>query len=63
MIDGFTQLLQATGVVNIAPANLAMMAVCLGLIWLAIKKDFEPIKRAEPEPPPQPKPKKSLNLV
>lgn len=28
-----------------------------------IKKDFEPIKKAEPEPPPPPPPKKSLNLV
>jgi hypothetical protein len=28
-----------------------------------IKKDFEPIKKTEPEPTPPPTPKKSLNLV
>lgn len=43
MADGFIQILNATGVTNASLAGLAMMAVCLLLIWLAIAKQFEPL--------------------
>ena len=43
MADGFIQLLNATGVTNASLAGLAMMAVCLLLIWMAIAKQFEPL--------------------
>ena len=43
MTDGFLQLLNVTGVTNFSLAGLAMMAVCLLLIWLAIAKKFEPL--------------------
>ena len=43
MADGFLQILSATGIANVSPAGLAMMAVCLLLIWLAIAKQFEPL--------------------
>lgn len=43
MADDILQLLQSTGVANVTLPGLAMMAVCLGLIWLAIKKEYEPL--------------------
>ena len=42
-MDGFNQLLNATGAANFPLGTLAMMAVCLLLIWLAIAKQFEPL--------------------
>jgi oxaloacetate decarboxylase beta subunit len=42
-MEQFEALLQATGFMNMTPGPLVMMGVCLGLIYLAIVKDFEPL--------------------
>lgn len=42
-MDQFTQLWQSSGLANIEPGNLVMMAVGLGLLFLAIRKGFEPL--------------------
>ncbi|HAD09866.1 MAG TPA: sodium ion-translocating decarboxylase subunit beta [Porticoccaceae bacterium] len=42
-MDQFTQLWQSSGVANIEPGNVVMMAVGLGLLFLAIRKGFEPL--------------------
>ena len=43
MVDSFTQLWSATGIANVGVGELFMGAVCLGLIYLAIAREFEPL--------------------
>ena len=33
----------ATGIANLTFGHVVMLAICLGLIYLAIKKEFEPL--------------------
>jgi oxaloacetate decarboxylase beta subunit len=42
-VQDFVALAQSTGLANMELGALLMMAVCLGLIWLAIAKEFEPL--------------------
>jgi len=42
-VDSFTKLVEATGVANLTPGHAVMLAVCLTLIYLAVKKKFEPL--------------------
>ena len=42
-MDSFTKLVEATGVANLTPGHAVMIAVCLTLIYLAVKKKFEPL--------------------
>jgi len=42
-LGGFIKLFEATGLANFELGQLLMIAVCLGLLFLAIKKEFEPL--------------------
>jgi carboxybiotin decarboxylase len=42
-VDSISQLWQSTGLANFSFAQIIMIAVSLLLIWLAIKKQFEPL--------------------
>ena len=42
-MDNFAKLVAATGIANLTLGHVVMIAVCLGLIYLAIKKEFEPL--------------------
>lgn len=42
-MDGLTQLWASTGLSNFEPGQAVMMAVGFGLLYLAIKKEFEPL--------------------
>ena len=42
-MEKMLKLWQSTGLYHIEPGQLLMIAVCLGLIYLAIKKGFEPL--------------------
>ncbi len=42
-MGGFTELLESTGLYNMTPGRLLMMVVCLVLLYLAIRKRFEPL--------------------
>ena len=42
-MDALNTLLASTGVMNLGIGQAVMIAVCLGLLWLAIKKEFEPL--------------------
>ena len=42
-MDSLDQLINATGVANLTLGHLVMVGVCLTLIYLAIKKGFEPL--------------------
>ncbi len=42
-MEGFQALWAATGVANLDPGSVGMMLICLGLIYLAIAKEFEPL--------------------
>ncbi|MEE2791547.1 MAG: sodium ion-translocating decarboxylase subunit beta [Acidobacteriota bacterium] len=42
-MDSFTKLVEATGVANLTLGHAVMIAVCLTLIYLAVKKKFEPL--------------------
>ena len=42
-MDSFTKLVEATGVSNLTLGHAVMIAVCLTLIYLAVKKKFEPL--------------------
>jgi oxaloacetate decarboxylase beta subunit len=39
----FAKLLESTGILQITGGNVIMLVICLTLIWLAIKKGFEPL--------------------
>jgi oxaloacetate decarboxylase beta subunit len=39
----FVKLIESTGIAQITAGNVIMLVVCLTLIWLAIKKGFEPL--------------------
>ena len=43
MPEALTTLLASTGVMSIGLGQVAMIAVCLGLLYLAIARDFEPL--------------------
>jgi oxaloacetate decarboxylase beta subunit len=42
-MDKLLKLWQSTGLYHVEPGQLFMMAVCILLIYLAIKKGFEPL--------------------
>ncbi|AQZ95123.1 sodium ion-translocating decarboxylase subunit beta [Halopseudomonas phragmitis] len=42
-MEKLLQLWQTTGLAHIAPGQLVMIVICLGLIYLAIRKGFEPL--------------------
>ena len=42
-MDSLDQLINATGAANLTLGHLVMIGVCLTLIYLAIKRDFEPL--------------------
>ena len=42
-MESFAQLLASTGIANLTPGHVVMIAVCLTLIYLAVKKQFEPL--------------------
>ncbi len=42
-MDGLTQLWASTGLSNFEPGQVVMMAVGFGLLYLAIRKEFEPL--------------------
>ena len=42
-MGGFGELIEATGIYNLTLGRVAMMAVCLLLLYLAIRKKFEPL--------------------
>ena len=42
-MDSLEKLVTSTGIANLTFGHLVMIAVCLGLIYLAIKKEFEPL--------------------
>jgi len=42
-VDSLDQLINATGAANLTLGHLVMIGVCLTLIYLAIKRDFEPL--------------------
>ncbi len=42
-MDNLIKLWQSTGIYHLEPGQALMMAVCTGLIYLAIKKGFEPL--------------------
>ncbi|MCH2338065.1 MAG: sodium ion-translocating decarboxylase subunit beta [Pseudomonadales bacterium] len=42
-MDSLAQLINATGAANLTLGHLVMIGVCLTLIYLAIKRDFEPL--------------------
>jgi len=42
-VDSLEKLVTSTGIANLTFGHLVMIAVCLGLIYLAIKKEFEPL--------------------
>lgn len=42
-MDTFSKLWHSTGLYHIEPGQLLMIVVCLGLIYLAIRKGFEPL--------------------
>ena len=42
-MDSLDQLINATGAANLTLGHLVMVGVCLTLIYLAIKRDFEPL--------------------
>lgn len=42
-MDNLVKLWQSTGIYNLEPGQALMMAVCTGLIFLAIRKGFEPL--------------------
>ena len=42
-MDSLAKLLAATGIANLTVSHVVMIAVCLTLIYLAIKKEFEPL--------------------
>ena len=42
-MDSLAKLVAATGIANLTFGPIVMIAVCLGLIYLAIKKGFEPL--------------------
>lgn len=42
-MDKLLKLWQSTGLYHLEPGQLLMMVVCLGLIYLAIRKGFEPL--------------------
>ena len=42
-MDNLLQLWQSTGLYHIQPGQIIMIAVCLSLIYLAIRKGFEPL--------------------
>ncbi len=42
-MDNILQLWQSTGLFRIEPGQVIMIAVCLGMIYLAIRKGFEPL--------------------
>ena len=42
-MDKLLKLWQSTGLYHLEPGQLLMIAVCLGLIYLAIRKGFEPL--------------------
>ncbi len=42
-MPGLNDLLQSTGIVNLTVGQAVMLMVCLGLIYLAIRKGFEPL--------------------
>ena len=43
IIENFNEFLTYTGFANVTAGNLIMIAVGAFFIWLAIKKDFEPL--------------------
>ncbi len=43
MLESFGALWQSTGIVSITGGELVMIVICLGLIYLAIAKGFEPL--------------------
>ncbi len=42
-MEGFAEVLQSTGIANLAAGQLIMAIVCLVLIYLAIAREFEPL--------------------
>ena len=42
-MDKLLKLWHSTGLYHIEPGQLLMIVVCLGLIYLAIRKGFEPL--------------------
>ena len=42
-MNAFYDLAAATGFATLVPGQALMIAICLGLIWLAIAKEFEPL--------------------
>jgi sodium ion-translocating decarboxylase beta subunit len=42
-MDAFTKLWQSTGIYHIDAGQVTMIVICLGLIYLAIRKGFEPL--------------------
>jgi oxaloacetate decarboxylase beta subunit len=42
-VDSLEKLVTSTGIANLTFGHLVMITVCLGLIYLAIKKEFEPL--------------------
>ena len=42
-MDSVARLVAATGIANLTPGHVVMIVVCLGLIYLAIRKQFEPL--------------------
>ncbi len=42
-MDGLAKLVSSTGIANLTFGHLVMITVCLTLIYLAIKKEFEPL--------------------
>lgn len=42
-MSGFNTLFQATGLANLTGGQVLMILVCLGLLYLAVKKEFEPL--------------------
>ena len=43
IVENFNEFLTYTGFANVTAGNLIMIAVGAFFIWLAIKKDFEPL--------------------
>ena len=42
-MESLDQLINATGAANLTLGHVVMVGVCLTLIYLAIKRDFEPL--------------------
>ena len=42
-MDSVARLVESTGIANLTLGHVVMIGVCLGLIYLAVRKQFEPL--------------------